>query len=61
VQAGDCLWNIAGRQLGPGATNAAIDWAWRSIYALNRAAIGDNPNLIRPGLTLTLPPRSATP
>jgi nucleoid-associated protein YgaU len=61
VQAGDCLWRIAARQLGPGATNAAIDRAWRSIYARNRAAIGDDPNLIHPGLTLTLPPLSAKP
>jgi nucleoid-associated protein YgaU len=61
VQAGDCLWRIAARQLGPGATNAAIDRAWRSIYAHNRAAIGDDPNLIHPGLTLTLPPLSAKP
>lgn len=60
VQPGDCLWKIAARQLGSGATNAAVDAAWRSIYALNRAAIGDNPNLIHPGLALTLPPLSAT-
>lgn len=56
VKRGDCLWRIAADRLGPGATNAAIDAGWRSIYALNRAAIGDNPNLIHPGLTLTLPP-----
>lgn len=61
VQRGDCLWSIAARRLGPGATSPAIDAAWRSIYAANRAAIGDDPNLIHPGLTLTLPPLSATP
>jgi len=59
VRAGDCLWRIAARHLGAGATNAAIDAAWRSIYAVNRAAIGDDPSLIHPGLTLTLPPLSA--
>jgi resuscitation-promoting factor RpfA len=59
VRAGDCLWRIAARHLGAGATNAAIDAAWRAIYAVNRAAIGDDPNLIHPGLTLTLPPLSA--
>jgi nucleoid-associated protein YgaU len=61
VQDGDCLWRIAARQLMPGATNAAIDAAWRAIYALNKTAIGDNPSLIHPGLTLTFPPLSATP
>lgn len=61
VQRGDCLWSIAARRLGPGATSPTIDAAWRSIYAANRAAIGDDPNLIHPGLTLTLPPLSATP
>ena len=59
VRSGDCLWRIAARHLGAGATNAAIDAAWRAIYAVNRAAIGDDPNLIHPGLTLTLPPLSA--
>jgi nucleoid-associated protein YgaU len=59
VRAGDCLWRIAARHLGAAATNAAIDAAWRAIYAVNRAAIGDDPNLIHPGLTLTLPPLSA--
>ena len=61
VQDGDCLWRIAARQLMPGASNAAIDAAWRAIYALNKTAIGDNPSLIHPGLTLALPPLSATP
>jgi len=58
VKPGDCLWTIAKRALPPGAANAAIDRAWRQIYAANRAAIGRNPNLIRPGLALTLPPAS---
>lgn len=59
VKRGDCLWRIAAERLGAGATNAAIDAGWRSIYAVNRAAIGDDPNLIHPGLTLTLPPHLA--
>lgn len=56
VVAGDCLWSIAARRLGPSATNAAVDSAWRRIYERNRAAVGDDPNLIHPGLVLTLPP-----
>lgn len=55
VRPGDCLWNIAASQLPANATNAAIDRAWRAIYAANRDAIGGDPNLIHPGLALTLP------
>lgn len=59
VEPGDCLWRIAAQRLGPGATNQAIDSAWRAIYAANRAGVGDDPNLIHPGLVLTLPPLAA--
>ncbi|HEY7439845.1 MAG TPA: hypothetical protein VIC35_10670 [Acidimicrobiia bacterium] len=56
VQRGECLWSIAARQLGPRATNRMIDAAWRRIYAANSTAVGPDPNLIRPGLVLALPP-----
>jgi nucleoid-associated protein YgaU len=56
VQRGECLWSIAARQLGPQATNRTTDAAWRRIYAANRTAVGPDPNLIRPGLVLALPP-----
>jgi nucleoid-associated protein YgaU len=58
VKPGDCLWTIAKRALPPGASNTAIDRAWRQIYTANRSVIGRDPNLIRPGLALTLPPAS---
>jgi hypothetical protein len=61
VEPGDCLWSIAARQLGPVATNRAIDRGWRAIYAANRTAIGSDPNLILAGLVLTLPPLDTTP
>ncbi len=61
VVAGDCLWDIAARLIGPSASNAAIDRGWRAIYAANRAAIGDDPGLIHPGLVLTLPTLNTTP
>jgi nucleoid-associated protein YgaU len=61
VRSGECLWSIAAGLLGPGATGAAIDAGWRRIYDANRAAIGDNPNLIHIGLVLTLPPLDARP
>ncbi len=56
VVPGDCLWAIAARRLGPSATNSAVDSAWREIYARNRTAVGDDPDLVHPGLVLTLPP-----
>jgi nucleoid-associated protein YgaU len=61
VQRGDCLWAIAAARLGSRADGSAIDAGWRAIYAANRAAIGDDPNLIHIGLTLTLPPLVAQP
>ena len=47
VQGGDSLWNIAQRNLGSGPN-------WRDIYNTNRDAVGDNPDLIHPGLELNL-------
>lgn len=47
VQKGDCLWNIAKKQLGDGAK-------YTEIAALNQDKIV-NPNLIYPGQVLTLP------
>ena len=47
VKAGDCLWNIAKKQLGDGAD-------YTKIYNLNKDKI-KNPNLIYPGQVLTLP------
>jgi hypothetical protein len=61
VRRGDCLWSIAAGLLGPRADASAIDAGWRAIYAANRAAIGDDPNLIHIGPTLTLPPPVAQP
>lgn len=56
VQPGDCLWTIAEQRLGAGATNLAIDSAWRRVYAMNATAIGADPDLIVVGLVLELPP-----
>lgn len=47
VKSGDCLWNIAKKQLGDGSR-------WKEIYDLNKDKI-KNPNLIYPNQTLTLP------
>jgi nucleoid-associated protein YgaU len=61
VVVGDCLWSISAHRLGSGADARSIDADWRAIYASNRAAIGDDPNLIHPGLTLMLPPLPIQP
>lgn len=62
VLPGDTLWAIAGRRLaarheagGPAVSAAAIDRAWRELYRLNIAQIGPDPDLLRPGVRLTLP------
>jgi len=47
VQPGDCLWNIAARELRSG-------WRWTEIYDLNRGLLAD-PNRIFPGQELLLP------
>ena len=55
VLRGDSLWVIADRQLGPHATAEQIAREWPRWYAVNRAVIGPNPNLIRAGQVLTAP------
>lgn len=47
VQPGDTLWSIAEHQLGHGSE-------WGTVYGQNASTIGDNPNLIFPGQSLTL-------
>ncbi len=48
VQQGDCLWDIAQKELGSGL-------CWREIYEKNRDAIGGDPNLIYTGTKLRIP------
>ena len=56
VRRGDTLWSIAARHLAAGASDAEVARAWPRWYAANRAVIGENPDLIRPGMRL-VPPR----
>jgi LysM repeat protein len=44
----------AAKQNAP-ATAAKQKMDWKTIYALNKATIGTNPNLIRPGMKLNMP------
>lgn len=55
VRRGDTLWDIAARHLGPDATPAQIAAEWPRWHAANRAVIGSDPGLIRPGQVLTPP------
>ncbi|MGZ9932138.1 LysM peptidoglycan-binding domain-containing protein [Streptomyces sp. NC-S4] len=48
VKPGDTLPGIARDELGNEAR-------WRELYAMNRGAVGSNPDLVRPGTVLTLP------
>ena len=48
VQSGDSLSKIAQQKLGDASK-------WPQIYDANRATIGDNPDLIKPGQRLRIP------
>ncbi|MBW5447444.1 LysM peptidoglycan-binding domain-containing protein [Cohnella sp. CFH 77786] len=48
VKSGDTLWAIAKLQLGDSGK-------WKSIYDRNKAVIGPNPSLIKPGQKLVMP------
>jgi hypothetical protein len=55
VQPGDSLWRITDTLLGADASAAHIAASWPALYEANRDSIGDNPSLIQPGLSLTIP------
>lgn len=55
VRPGDTLWDLA-RQVLDTDDVARIARYWPAIYRANRATIGDDPNLIRPGQLLFMPP-----
>lgn len=56
VRAGDSLWSIAERRLGPRATVVELVDYWQRTYELNRVVIGPDPDVILPGQLLELPP-----
>ncbi|MBO0899898.1 LysM peptidoglycan-binding domain-containing protein [Cellulomonas sp. zg-ZUI222] len=55
VRAGDTLWGIAARTLGPHASDAAVADEWPRWYAANAATIGPDPDVLQPGQILTVP------
>ncbi|MBT2466328.1 LysM peptidoglycan-binding domain-containing protein [Streptomyces sp. ISL-66] len=48
VRPGDSLSAIARRELGN-------EGRWRELYAMNKGVVGSNPDMIHPGMKLTLP------
>jgi LysM domain len=58
VRRGDSLWSVAARHLGHDASDAEIAQAWPAWFETNRAVIGDDPDVLRPGQVLRPPPRS---
>ena len=55
VRRGDTLWSIATAHLGSGATDAEVAAEWPHWYEVNRAVIGDDPDLLVPGQQLQAP------
>jgi nucleoid-associated protein YgaU len=55
VRAGDSLWTIAARELGPEASDVEIAMEWPRWFEANMAAIGNNPDVLLPGQILRAP------
>lgn len=60
VHRGDSLWSIAAGHLGPDASDAEVDVAWRQWFALNREVVGPDPDLLLPGQVLRVPHPDST-
>jgi hypothetical protein len=61
VAPGDSLWSIAAGLLPAGASNAVVDRGWRRLAAVNADHLGPDPDLIRPGTPLRVPPLLIAP
>lgn len=55
VRTGQSLWSIATEELGAAATAAEVAGYLDRLEAANRAQLGGDPNLVRPGQNLALP------
>ncbi|KRB79258.1 hypothetical protein ASE01_23390 [Nocardioides sp. Root190] len=53
---GDNLWSIAATAVGEDAGEADLTAYWRRVVALHTATPGADPDLIRPGQLIRLPP-----
>ncbi|WP_258726441.1 LysM peptidoglycan-binding domain-containing protein [Cellulomonas sp. NS3] len=61
VAAGDSLWRIAQRALGPDATHQEVAAEWPRWYAANADVLGADPDLVLPGQVLRAPSTGPTP
>jgi LysM repeat protein len=57
VKPGDSLWRIAVNRLPGNSSALAISVEWQKLWAANIVTIGPNPDLIRPGVRLVIPPQ----
>lgn len=55
VMAGDTLWDIASRHLGPAASDVDVALHWPRWYEANRSQIGESPHVLLPGQILKAP------
>lgn len=55
VLAGDTLWEIAARHLGPSASDVEVALHWPRWYEANKAQIGESPHVLLPGQILKAP------
>jgi nucleoid-associated protein YgaU len=57
IQSGDTLWDVAEAHISPSQRSASrIDRYWWQVHAANRDVLGDDPDLIHPGVRVVLPP-----
>lgn len=61
VAAGDSLWRIAQRALGPDASDQEVAAEWPRWYAANADVIGADPDHVVPGQVLRTPGGAAAP
>ncbi|WP_168223562.1 LysM peptidoglycan-binding domain-containing protein [Pseudarthrobacter sp. NIBRBAC000502772] len=55
VLAGDTLWDIASRHLGPAASDVDVALHWPRWYEANKSRIGESPHVLLPGQILKAP------
>lgn len=56
VRPGESLWVVTNHLLGPRAHDAEVERGWRALYRVNRARVGNDPDLLLPGTRLVIPP-----
>lgn len=55
VLAGDTLWDITSRHLGPAASDVDVALHWPRWYEANKSQIGESPHVLLPGQILKAP------